>query len=187
MKLYQFPPNYSENDCALLSVPTAFIPFMRRWFDLLQQRYVWATESDYQQGYQVVARMEAFLMNGCLQQLIESNRQIYRLLDTSLNGATYTATGTDPVTNLPLIDPAIPAVPDVTSPAQLPGVALRRRLERLIDLVDNGFNGTLIPDQPTAQPSARDNLEAIRVLLAQNGTDNEDLEELINLVLLALA
>jgi hypothetical protein len=174
--------------CALLEVPINWIPIVGGLLGQLEAREVWASETDWVGGYPVVVQMQEDLMGKCIEALIASNNQIYRLLDTSLNGTAYQVIGHDPDTAKPIFDPVIPEVPDsATGPGQLPTIALRRRLERLIDVIDNGFNGTLIPDQPSSQPSTRDNLEAIRQLLAQAGSDNGNMEDLINLILMALA
>jgi hypothetical protein len=63
---------------------------------------------------------------------------------------------------------------------------LNRQL-RLVDLVDNALNGTVIDAAPSLQPSLRDNLEAIRALIEASGGNTDEVENLINLVLLALA
>jgi hypothetical protein len=70
----------------------------------MQQRHLWASRDDWYRAYQVIAGMEEELMGTCLQQLLDSNDRLYRLLDSGLNGTAYTADGE-------IITPAIPAVP----------------------------------------------------------------------------
>jgi hypothetical protein len=191
---YTFPAAESlTRSAALICVPVAAIPFLRRFFEDIQQPSRWATRDDWYRAYQVFGEMEAELMSGCLQELIESNRQIYRLLDTALNGTVYTVTPAEsPLPILadptrPTIEPAIPDAPPDTAPQFLPLISVRNRLSRLVDLVDNAMNGTVIDAAPTLQPDIRNNLEAIRVLIEQQGENTDEIEGLINLVVMALA
>lgn len=96
-------------------------------------------------------------MAGCLHALIESNNQIYRLLDASLNGTSYTA---QLVAGETVVTPAIPAAPPDLNPVTLNTYALRQRLERIITTLDGGA----------------ENPPADHILLALRGTveANED-------------
>jgi hypothetical protein len=70
---------------------------LRKW----EVAETWATDEDWQQGYQWVAQFQEQLMAGCLntgiQTIIDEQRRLYRLLDTALNGAAYTATAYGPI------------------------------------------------------------------------------------------
>jgi hypothetical protein len=192
---YTFPPAYAPNgERALLCVPVSFIPFFHRFFDDMQEESRWKTREDWYKAYQVFADMEAELMSGCLRELIESNRQIYRLLSTVYLGTEYTVTPAEtPVPALPAdptrptITPAIPDAPPATLPALLPLRALLNRQLRLVDLVDNALNGTIIDSAPSLQPSVRDNLEAIRILLQTANTDDIAIEDILQIIALAVA
>jgi hypothetical protein len=171
-----------------------FVPFLRRFFEDLQEERRWETREDWYKAYQVLAEMEAELMSGCLQELIESNRQIYRLLSTVYLGTEYTVTPAEtPLPALPAdptrptITPAIPDAPPATLPALLPLRALLNRQLRLVDLVDNALNGTIIDSAPSLQPSVRDNLEAIRILLQTANTDDIAIEDILQIIALAVA
>jgi hypothetical protein len=133
---YTFPAADSLTaSAALMCVPVAAIPFLRRFFDEIQQPSRWATREDWYRAYQVFAEMEAELMSGCLTELVEGQNRLYRLLDTALNGTVYSASGDSP----PVITPAIPAAPPA---ADLGGVAgMRRSLNAQVGLLRNLANG----------------------------------------------
>lgn len=100
-------------------------------------------------------------MSGCLDKLIESNNQIYRLLDRAYNGTAYVATPdpVDPVNNPPVISPAIAAVPPTTALA--PGLLARfERHLRLLDNLSTGRNYFLDVQNP-GEPDL-DNLVGLR-------------------------
>jgi len=140
---YTFP-TLTDAPSALVCVPIPVIPFFRRFFSEMQQRNLWQTRDDWLRAYGTFSQIEADMMSGCLQELVESNNRIYRLLDTTLNGAEYTATpdGLGGYTVAPEIAPA----PSASSPAELPAYGLRPRLERLINLLDNLSTGQLYPE-----------------------------------------
>ena len=171
----------------LACVPRSLLPLFCGQLAALEQPEAWASDEDWRQGYAWIVELQAELMSGCIDKLIQGQERIYRLLDTALNGAVYTAVGVDPVTGLAIVEPAIAAAPAATDPQALTTIALRNRIDRLVDLVDNGLNGTMIPNPPSAQPSLRDNIEAIRALVEAQGANTDEIEGLINTVILALA
>lgn len=95
-----FPESLSGNVVAVC-VEMEMIPLLcgllRKWED----SGVWATDEDWQNGYQWAAQIQEQLMAGCLntgiQTIIDEQRRLYRLLDTALNGAAYTATAYGPI------------------------------------------------------------------------------------------
>jgi hypothetical protein len=97
-----------------------------------QQRGYWQTETDYQQGYNAFAELQASMTNNCLTELIESNNRLYRLIDASLNGTTYTADGSTP----PVVSPAIPAAPGAVDGVE---VGLRRQLLEAQGIMPGGW------------------------------------------------
>lgn len=117
---YVFPTTYGER-CYLVPIDASLVPYISAALNKFQTRYVWASDEDYEAGYNAFAQLQSILVNNCLTELVESNNRIYRLLDSALNGTAYSASGDTP----PEISPAIPAAP----PAELgaaPG--LRRQL-----------------------------------------------------------
>jgi hypothetical protein len=124
-------PDITNAQSALLCVPMPLVPFFRRWFDEMQQRYNWQSREDWFSAYQAFAKMESELMSSCLADLITEQQRLYRLLDTSLNGTQYTVTGD-------LISPALPAVP--TSSANATN-ALRAHISRIWQLLENDIAG----------------------------------------------
>jgi hypothetical protein len=134
-----------------MCVPVAAIPFLRRFFDEIQQPSRWATREDWYRAYQVFAEMEAELMSGCLTELVEGQNRLYRLLDTALNGTVYSASGDFP----PVVTPAIPAAPPADVGAA-PG--LRRQLLDGQGVINPGWLG--IGGQPA---TTADIVKALRI------------------------
>lgn len=135
---YLFPITaYQADNCTLLCVNTALIPFFRLFFADMQKRDRYATRDDWWHGYQAFAELEEMLMSGCVQQLIEGQNRLYRLLDTALNGVAYTAT-TDPATQITTITPDQPVVP-ATTVGVAPG--LRRQLLDMQGTINAGWFG----------------------------------------------
>ncbi len=109
---YHFPPAYTPNgDHALLCVPVTFIPFFRRFFEGMEHESRWATRDDWYQAYQVFAEMEACMMSGCVDRIVEMQERTYRLLDAALNGTAYTVDSPATPTTLAVVSPDIPAAP----------------------------------------------------------------------------
>ena len=134
MSGYVFPTDkYSENDVSIATVPKAFIPFFRRLWEILQDRDTWYDRESWFRGYQTAAWLEEMLMTATLGDLVEGQRQIYRLIDTIFNGAQYGTVG-DP----PIVSPEIPIVPDGND-YDLPG--LRKQLLDAQGIINAGWFG----------------------------------------------
>lgn len=134
------PPAEQEPTCAVLVIPTYLIPFTAGLFAPLENRRYWLSDDDHERGYAFAASCQEQLMTNCLTNLVEAQERIYRLLDTSINGTLYEVTGTDPVTQRPIIEPVIPDVPP-----ELPNPALR-------PLLDRAYNAPLTGDPPFTDP-----------------------------------
>ena len=171
----------------IVEFPIALVPVLMGALEQRAYKYVWATPDDWLTGRRMIREIQAGLLMGGLQDLIGIQRSTYRLLDTALNGAAYTVATPATSTTLAVVFPAIPDAPDSTDPQAMPNSALRSRIDRLVDLVDNGLNGTVISNNPSTKASVRDNLEEIRALLEANGTSDIGIEDVLNLILMALA
>ena len=190
----EFPVFPSYEPAHLACVPRALLPLLCGQLAELERRDAWATDADWQQGYQWIVDFQADLMSGCVDRIVEMQERTYRLLDTALNGTVYDVTPAESPLPTPPADPTkptitpdIPDAPPATAPQLLTNIALRNRIDRLVDLVDNGLNGTMIPNSPSTKPSLRDNIEEIRALIEAQGENSDEVESLIRLVLLALA
>lgn len=129
---HTFPVNYGE-ECVIVVIDKSLVPLVAGALRPFEQPYSWVSTEDYEHGYNAFAELQADMANNYALQLLESNRQLYRLLDTALNGTQYTATGTPAV-----ITPSIPAVPPAapTTPA-----AALAQLRRLHQLAENAATG----------------------------------------------
>lgn len=127
---YTFPTTYGD-ETYLVPIDAALIPLISGSINKFQLSSVWETPEDYRQGYQAFAELQANLMAASLRDLVEGQNRLYRLLDTSLNGTQYTATGD-------VISPDIPAVPPSSTGA---ANAMRAHIGRLHQLAENAATG----------------------------------------------
>ncbi|NJK81336.1 MAG: hypothetical protein HC914_16190 [Chloroflexaceae bacterium] len=169
MSGYTFPySDYDEANGALICVPVAFVPFLRRSWEVLQARDTWFNQDSWWRAYQVSAWLEEQSVMSCLNELVQSNERIYRLLDRAINGTAYTATP-DPLDPEapPTITPEIPDVPRALSVA--PG--LLARFERLLRITDNFYNGRPYPNdtQNPAEPSVTNTVSMRQQLILAQG------------------
>lgn len=110
--MHEFPIFTPASEPAHLAcVPRALLPLFCGQLAALERPEAWASNEDWRQGYAWIVELQAELMSGCIDKLIQGQERIYRLLDTALNGAVYTAVGVDPETGLAIVEPAIPAAP----------------------------------------------------------------------------
>lgn len=136
MPRFSFPHNLeppAPPDVPELAVfDVAVVPYALAALESRATQYTWS-ESGYVRGVQLIRRLQLALLQGGLAELLESNRQIYRLLDTALYGRTYEQVSTEPL----VIVPEIPPVPDTF--AAEPGIV--PALDGLAGVLDAGWFG----------------------------------------------
>lgn len=172
-----FPDDYGTRGCALVAIDISLLPIVAGTIAVLEEEWVW-NEEDYPQAYQAIAEMEACMTALCLQQLVESNNRLYRLIDWSLNGRVYDAGDSPPDS----ITPAIPDVPntDISSPGMVRTQVVIR------NMLSNALNGDVNSDFDIL-PSIRDQLQSIIDGLAADDTDVSDMLEQLELIAALLA
>lgn len=159
----------------IVTLPVRYVPLLLWAIERQKDRVDWTSELDWSQGYTDLCALQwELLMGGNLHELIESNRQIYRLLDTTLNGRAYIAVPDPEAPEELIISPDIPPAPANPSPATLPPYALRRRFERLVNLTDNQATGAQFATDPTwLSDGALQDAESVRgTLRAMQGVIN---------------
>lgn len=174
---FLFPSFWRESECYLVPIHAALIPFVAGALRTLEAREMWATDGDHEAAYNAIAELEATMLQTCASELIESNRQIYRLLNKALYGQEYIVADQDPLT----IYPEIPLVPN--SDPELPGIVPRfQKMERLLD---NAINGIEYPEYQSST-SMRVELVRIREILEEGGGElhEEMLAELVKIAAL---
>jgi hypothetical protein len=114
----------------------------------------------------------------CVQDLVESNNRLYRLIDWSLNGRVYDAGDSPPDS----ITPAIPDVPntDISSPGMVRTQVVIR------NMLSNALNGD-VNDDFSILPSIRDQLQSIIDGLAADDTSLEDVLSELEIIAALLA
>jgi hypothetical protein len=131
MKL-QIVPQPDTLDGYFVFVPRNFIHIWAGALIELSERWVWASDEDYELAYRTIALLRGCMLDCPAQQLIEGNKQLYRLLSSAFFGTTWSVVSTEPL----VIEPPIPDVPDMLM--QLPGNLAqlddaRTKLQTIID------------------------------------------------------
>lgn len=153
MKL-TFPNNYGE-ECVIVPIDRALLPIVAGALRPLETPYLWASEDDFEQGYNAIAELQAAMANNCLIDLVESNNRLYRLLDTALNGTQYSSSPNPADPERPIVSPEIPAAP-ANEVGITPG--LRRQLLDMQGIINAGWFG--IGGQPA---TLADLVNALRI------------------------
>jgi len=157
-----FPEDWRDEPCFLVQIPRSLVPFVGGLLKLPEQRGFWATQADYERGYQATIELEGCLMATCLNDFMEKQDELYRLVNTAMFGVAYTTVSTDPLVVTPPITPHVNL--DIHDQDSLMG-----RLDRLTQLVDNRLAGTDTPLYDEL-PGIKQQLEAI---IAAMGDDTD--------------
>jgi len=170
-----FPVDYGTKGCALVAIDISMLPIIAGLLKPLEEARSWQAE-DYQQGYRAITTIEACMTALCVQQLVDSNDRLYRLLDAGLFGRVYEASGDDP----PIITPSIPVVPDMefANPGAL------GKLEH-IDQGLQSFVGGIDTPNYSGTPNVLALLQGVIDAINAQETDNtEIIEDLVEIIAL---
>jgi hypothetical protein len=126
---YTFPTDTYGQSVLLMQVDAAILPIIAGKLKSLTEKDIWNDDTSWRKGYNAIAEM-LMMQNG----IVESVDRLYRLLDSSLNGMAYTASGD----TLPVVTPAIPAAPG--APAGITA-GLRKQLLDMQGLNPGGWFG----------------------------------------------
>lgn len=166
-----------------MAINTSLLPLVAGALAHFEMRHVWHSDEEYEQGYNAFAELQACMTQLCIRELIDSNNRIYRLLDSSLNGVVYSASGAGTIIDPYLYSPPMPVVPATESGLE---PSLKFSGEKTLRLVDNLTNATIYDDAPDDR-NIRQQLKDIYDKLAEVDTDAEDLEPILRGIALLLA
>ncbi len=174
-----FPADWRNQPCFLASIPRPLVPYVSGLLKIMESPGFWQSDTDYLHGYTAVTELERCLMTTCLDVLLQQNDALYRLLNTSLLGVSYTTVTEDPL----VVSPAITAHVnlDIHDEDSIIG-----RLDRLNKLLDNSINGT-VNDIYTDTDGLKQKLQAILDAMASDETDIGTIITDLELVIGALA
>lgn len=168
---------------ALSCVPIEALPFVLSALDLRAQKYWWIEAEDEKNGRRLMYLVSIMLLQGCGDEIVTAINQVYRLLDASINGTTYTYTGVGSAVDPYVYNPAIGIVPTVGE-ADEPGQ--RFYLAKAMRLLDNLVNSTPHPDAPDTR-NIREQLDQIIAALEAEDFDPATIEALLGQIALLLA
>jgi len=173
---YIFPADYEERSCYLVAINASLIPMVAGALRFYEKRGTWRNDADYESGYNAFAQLQACFMKCCIDDLIESNDRMYRMLDTAIYGTAYEVTSSEPLVVEPIIWPTHALT--IADPESILG-----RMEDQRQLLENALNGI---DTPTySRPDGiRDLLE--QLIVAAEAESNLDPEMLAKLAEIAV-
>lgn len=171
---YTFPTDYNERTCYLVPINASLIPFVAGALKPFEERRSWHTDEEWEQAYNAFLELEICMTRLCLDDLIESNDRLYRMLDTAIYGTAYSVVTTDPL----LVEPELQPVHDLTIADPL---SILGRMDDMSQLLQNALNGTDTPNY-TDVPGIRELLaNLIAAIEAGEANDEEMLAELVQI------
>jgi hypothetical protein len=161
--------------CELAVFPVAVVPFALGALEYRIPKYVWADDS-YARGVQLIRSLQMAILCGGMQELIESQNQIYRMLGTAIYGTEYSVVETTPeLIVTPIIEPTHALT--IENEESILG-----RMEDMKQLLQNALNGTETPLY--SEPLGVRELLANLITAVEAGTTN-DADMLAELVQIA--
>lgn len=161
----QVPPAPPDT-CELVTFPVAVVPYALGALEARTPRHIWA-EGSYVRGEQLIRRLQLALLCGGLQELLESNNRLYRMLDTAIFGTGYTVTSTDPLV-------VVPEIPPQRTMGIYGDDSILGRMEDMRQLLQNALNGTETPNYDRNN-GVRDLLEQLVTAIQQTGQLDDDM------------
>jgi len=167
-----FPADYADRSCYLVAINASLIPLVAGALRFFEKRGTWLTDADYESGYNAFAKLQVCMMRCCIDDLIESNDRIYRMLGTAIYGTEYSVVATEPeLIVTPAIEPTHALI--VENDESILG-----RMELQKQLLENALNGTETPNY-VRPDGVRDLLEQlITAAEAESDLDPEMLAKL---------
>lgn len=177
---YTFPTDYDIASCYLVPINASLIPLVAGALARYYQEHTWASPEDYEKGYNAIAELEACMSKLCVNALLEKHDQLYRLIDTTMNGRLYVASGSGTIEDPLIVNPAIPAAPLPADSAVYPGLVMR--IDRLEQMLNNFANGTPSAEFTDVRNIRQQIADLIMALSQQGQLDDEMLAELMKIV-----
>ncbi len=171
---YIFPTDYDERTCYLVPINASLIPLVAGALKPFEERRSWHSDEEHQKAYNAFLDLEICMTRLCVDDLIESNDRLYRMLGTAIYGTPYSVVTTDPL----LVEPAIEPVHDldIADPLSILG-----RMDDMSQLLQNALNGTETTNYSDV-PGIRELLaNLIAAIEAGETNDEEMLAELIQI------
>ena len=171
---YTFPADYADRTCYLVPINASLIPFVAGALKIFEERRSWHDDAEYELAYNAFVELQSCMTRLCIDQLVESNDRLYRLLDTAIYGTAYAVTSSDPLVVEPIIWPTHDLV--IADPDSILG-----RMEDSRQLLQNALNGTVTDLYPDV-PGVRE-LLANLITAVETGTtsDSDMLAELVQI------
>lgn len=107
----------SDIDGYFVYISRPMIDIISGLMSILVERRIYATQDDYERGYNLTALIKGCMLDCPAERLIHGQEALYRLIDRSVNGTVYTVVSESPL----VVEPPIPAAPSLsyTLPGQI--------------------------------------------------------------------
>lgn len=165
---YTFPIDYAERSCYLVPINASLIPLVAGALKHFEERRSWHTDAEYEQAYNAFLELEICMTRLCIDDLIESNDRLYRMLGTALYGTEYSVVSTDPVL---VVEPAIEATHSLVFEQE---DSILGRMEDMRQLLQNALNGTDTPLYSDI-PGIREQLANLITAVEAGGASDADM------------
>lgn len=158
------------------------VPYLISSIWLHSQKYWFTNDLQARIGRRKLYEDAAHMLTECGTEIVEAVDRVYRLIDSNQNGTIYSSSGDGTPESPIVISPSIPTVPITTvydEPGQRAHIdEIRLALRNLL----NGETSTTFTDPR----NFRQQLDDIKTALQAMGAEDDQVEELLNLILLAL-
>lgn len=163
-----FPADYADRSCYLVAINASLIPLVAGALRFFEKRGTWLTDADYESGYNAFAELQVCMMRLCVDDLIESNDRLYRMLGTAIYGTEYSVVATEPEL---IVTPAIEPTHLLTIENE---ESILGRMEDMRQLLQNALNGTDTPNYSDV-PGIRELLTNLIAAVEAGGASDDDM------------
>jgi hypothetical protein len=169
--------------CAETCLAFESIPIVQGMIWLRSQKYWWQDEESARNGRQMLYEMGVSMLTNCNDEVVQAVDRLYRLQDSIHNGTVYSRSGEGTPQDPYVYNPPMPSVP-LTAVYSEPG--LRWNVDDLREMLANFTQGTATVNYPDVRNPRQQLQEILTAIQGMEGADTEQIENLLNLIVLAL-
>jgi hypothetical protein len=151
----------------MVPINASLIPFVAGALKIFEERRSWHDDTEYEQAFNAFVELEICMTRLCVDDLIESNDRLYRMLDAAIFGTAYEVTTSDPLVVEPIIWPTHTL--EIADPLSIMG-----RMDDMSQLLQNALNGTSTTNY-TDVPGIRELLANLITAVEAGGASDADM------------
>lgn len=170
-------------ECATTSLAKESIPILQGMIWLRSQKYWWEDAESAKNGRRMLNELGVSMLTNCNKEVVEAIDRVYRLQDSIHNGTVYSRSGEGTLENPYIFNPPMPSVP-LTAVYDEPG--LRWAIDDLREMLNNFTNGVATVNYPDVRNPRQQLADILAAIQAGEEVSTEEIENLLNLIVLAL-